>query len=89
MTFPITVGLVLPVLVGGFLLAALVSLLATPSIERYVREHRILDHPDPRRVHDEPLPRGGGVAVVLAFVIVGGGAALIRDTLPGLNLARP
>jgi len=61
---------------------------ATPSIRQYVREHRILDHPDARRVHDRPLPRAGGIAVVLAFVVVGGSLALIRDSLPGVAVAR-
>ena len=89
MIFPATAGLVIPVLIGGFLVAALVALIATPWIERYVREHRILDHPDPRRVHAQPLPRGGGVAVVLAFLVVGGAIALLRDSLPGLDIARP
>ena len=89
MTFPVAAGNVLPVLIAGFLLAALVALVATPWIERYVREHRILDHPHPRRVHDQPLPRGGGVAVVLAFVLVGGAIAFLRDSLPGLDVARP
>jgi UDP-GlcNAc:undecaprenyl-phosphate GlcNAc-1-phosphate transferase len=85
----VTAGPVLPVLIGGFLVAALVSLLATPSIRQYVRDHRILDQPGARRVHDRPLPRGGGVAVVLAFVVVGGALALIRDSLPGVAIARP
>jgi UDP-GlcNAc:undecaprenyl-phosphate GlcNAc-1-phosphate transferase len=87
-SFAFSAGPVVPVLVAGFLVAALVSLLATPWIRRYVREHRIMDHPDERRVHDRPLPRGGGVAVVLAFVVVGGALALIRDSLPGMALSR-
>jgi len=78
-----------PVLIGGFLLAVLVSFVATPWILRYVREHRILDHPDARRVHKQPLPRGGGVAVVVAFIAVGGGLALVADSLPGVNISKP
>jgi len=82
-------GPVVPVLIGGFLLAVLVSFVATPWILRYVREHRILDHPDARRVHKQPLPRGGGVAVVVAFIAVGGGLALVADSLPGVNISKP
>lgn len=89
MSFTGTAASVVPVLVAAFLIAALVSLLVTPWIRRYVRQHRILDHPDPRRVHDRPLPRAGGIAVVLAFVVVGGGLALIRDSLPGVSVSRP
>jgi UDP-GlcNAc:undecaprenyl-phosphate/decaprenyl-phosphate GlcNAc-1-phosphate transferase len=86
--FAVTAGPVLPVLIGAFLVGALVSLVATPWIRQYVHEHRIVDHPDERRVHDRPLPRGGGVAVVVAFVVVGGSLALVRDSLPGVALAR-
>jgi UDP-GlcNAc:undecaprenyl-phosphate GlcNAc-1-phosphate transferase len=88
-SFVVTAGSVVPVLIAAFLVAAIVSLLATPSIRRYVHRHRILDHPDPRRVHDRPLPRAGGIAVVIAFVVVGGSLALIRDSLPGVSASRP
>ena len=89
MSFVVAAGSVVPVLIVAFLVAALVSLVATPSIRRYVHRHRILDHPDPRRVHDQPLPRAGGIAVVLAFVVVGGALSLIRDSLPGVPVSRP
>jgi len=88
-SWAITAVPVVPVLIGGFLAAAIVSLIATPWIRRYVRDHKILDHPDARRVHKEPLPRGGGVAVVIAFLVVGGGLALFRDALPGVTLSKP
>lgn len=88
MSFALSAGSILPVVIGGFIVAALVSLVATPWIRSYVRSHRILDHPDERRVHSRPLPRGGGVAVVLAFVVVGGVLALARDALPGMSFSR-
>jgi len=88
-SWAVTAGPVLPVLIGAFVVSVLVSMVATPWILRYVREHRILDHPDARRVHKQPLPRGGGVAVVLAFVVVGGGLALVGDALPGVDISRP
>ena len=74
----------LPIIIGGFLIAALIAFLATPSIHDYVKRHRIMDHPDPRRIHDRPLPRGGGVSVVIAFVLVGGGIVLLGEMLPGM-----
>ena len=89
MSWAVTAGPVLPVLIAGFVAAVIVSLVATPWIVRYVREHRILDHPDARRVHKQPLPRGGGVAVVVAFLVVGGALALLGDALPGVKSARP
>jgi len=85
----ITAVPVVPVLIGGHFVAAILSFIATPWIRRYVHEHKILDHPDARRVHKEPLPRGGGVAVVVAFLVVGGGFALIRDELPGVDISKP
>ena len=78
----------LPIIIGGFLLAALIAFIATPSIHAFVKRHRIMDHPDPRRIHDRPLPRGGGVSVVIAFVLVGGGILLLGDALPGMPEAR-
>ena len=89
MNWAIQAGPVVPVLIGSFIVAVIVSLVATPRILRFVREHRILDHPDARRVHKEPLPRGGGVAVVVAFLLVGGALALVRGGLPGVNISKP
>jgi UDP-GlcNAc:undecaprenyl-phosphate GlcNAc-1-phosphate transferase len=78
----------LPIIIGGFLISALIAFLATPSIHAFVKRHRIMDHPDPRRIHDRPLPRGGGVSVVTAFVLVGGGILLLGEALPGMPEAR-
>ena len=84
MSFPATAGSVLPIIVSAFIAAALVALLATPLIVRVVGSLRILDHPDERRVHDRPLPRGGGVAVVIAFLVVGGGLVAFGSGIPGM-----
>ncbi|HEY2345582.1 MAG TPA: glycosyltransferase family 4 protein [Xanthomonadaceae bacterium] len=56
--------------IGGMLVSALLTVLAI----RYAEHRRMLDHPGPRRSHDRPTPRGGGVAPVL--VVLGGGAWL-------------
>ncbi len=88
MTFAAATGPALPILIGGFIAAALIAFLATPSIHRYVRDRRILDHPNSRRVNDQPLPRGGGVAVVIAFLVVGGGIMLLGPLLPGMPQTR-
>jgi UDP-GlcNAc:undecaprenyl-phosphate GlcNAc-1-phosphate transferase len=45
---------------------------------------RIVDHPDERRTHDGLLPRGGGIAVVIAFVVVGGGLVLLGGGIAGM-----
>jgi UDP-GlcNAc:undecaprenyl-phosphate GlcNAc-1-phosphate transferase len=85
--FAAAAGPALPIILFGFLASALIAFFATPPIHRFVMSRRILDHPNPRRVHKEPLPRGGGVAVVVAFVVVGGGMLLFGDVL-GNRLTR-
>jgi len=73
----------IPVILVAFVAAALIALLLTPAISRFVRRRGILDHPSPRRVNRRPLPRGGGVAVMIAFVLVGGTLALAGTAIPG------
>ncbi len=70
-------GLV-PLLVGGFLVAAVIALALTPMVRRLVSRGGIVDAPNHRRVNTSPVPRGGGIAVVLAFLLVGGGLTLFR-----------
>jgi UDP-GlcNAc:undecaprenyl-phosphate/decaprenyl-phosphate GlcNAc-1-phosphate transferase len=83
--FPASAGAALPAIVVPFLAAALIALLITPTIGRFVRGRGILDHPNPRRVNRQPLPRGGGVAVMIAFVVVGGGVVLFGAGIPGVQ----
>lgn len=56
-----SVGLVL-------LLCFLVSVGATALLRRYAIARRILDVPNDRSSHTVPTPRGGGVAIVVAFI---------------------
>jgi UDP-GlcNAc:undecaprenyl-phosphate GlcNAc-1-phosphate transferase len=79
-----TVGTVLPLIIAAFVAAAAIALLVTPVIRRIVDRLRIVDHPDERRVHAAPLPRGGGVAVAAAFLVVGGGLVLLGNLVPGM-----
>ena len=88
MNFVSATAQALPIILGGFLLAALIAFVATPPIHRFVRRYRIMDHPDPRRIHERPLPRGGGVSVVIAFLIVGGGIVFLGPSLPGMPAPR-
>ena len=53
-----------------FLGAALVALALTPAVARLSRAMRILDRPGTRKVHATAVPRVGGVAVVLAMLVV-------------------
>jgi UDP-GlcNAc:undecaprenyl-phosphate/decaprenyl-phosphate GlcNAc-1-phosphate transferase len=82
--FVVEAGPATPIIIGAFILAALVALFSTPVIGRIVGNLRIIDHPDERRTHETPVPRGGGIAVVVAFVLVGGGLIVIGGGLPGM-----
>jgi UDP-GlcNAc:undecaprenyl-phosphate GlcNAc-1-phosphate transferase len=74
----------LPLIVVGFVLAAVISFLLTPVIRELARRWKIIDRPDERRVHRRPLPRGGGVAVVIAFTIVSVGVLIVGGSVPVL-----
>ncbi|NJD28728.1 MAG: undecaprenyl/decaprenyl-phosphate alpha-N-acetylglucosaminyl 1-phosphate transferase [Chloroflexi bacterium] len=74
----------LPVIAVATVAAFLVALVATPLVGRLIIRRAIIDHPDERRVHERPVPRGGGIAVALAFIVVGAPLALLGDDLPGL-----
>ncbi len=61
-------------------LAALaVTLLTTPLVMRVARRAGALDQPGPRRIHTEPVPTLGGIALVVAVV----GVAWAARALPG------
>jgi UDP-GlcNAc:undecaprenyl-phosphate GlcNAc-1-phosphate transferase len=50
--------------------AALVSFVFTPAIRQIAIRFDAIDRPNHRRVNTSPVPRGGGIAVVIAFVTV-------------------
>ena len=83
MRFDPSAGTFIPIIVAAFLIAAAIALLATPLIRRLVHDLRILDHPDQRRVHRSPTARGGGIAVAIAFLVVGGAVVLLGSAVPG------
>jgi UDP-GlcNAc:undecaprenyl-phosphate GlcNAc-1-phosphate transferase len=83
-SFPSSTGEVVPVIIGAFILAGILAFLATPLVLRIGHDVGLLDHPDPRKQHDAPLPRGGGIAVAIAFLVVGGGLVVFRDVIPGM-----
>ncbi len=75
--------------------AALVALLLTPLARRLALRVGAIDHPDARRIHTEPMPRLGGLAIAagvlavawLARLLPGPAAALDPRPLLGLTLA--
>lgn len=55
----------------AFLVAALGTWFLTPVVIRVAERFGAMDQPGERKVHDHPVPRLGGVAVYLSFVLVG------------------
>jgi UDP-GlcNAc:undecaprenyl-phosphate GlcNAc-1-phosphate transferase len=68
----------LPLILAALLAAAGAAWLLTPLAMGVARRGGAIDEPDAgRRVHSRPIPRAGGLAVVAAFVGVGGLAVLL------------
>jgi UDP-GlcNAc:undecaprenyl-phosphate/decaprenyl-phosphate GlcNAc-1-phosphate transferase len=65
-----TFGTDVPVLVAAFVASGLLSLVGTPLVARVAGHLGAVDQPNHRRVNAAPVPRGGGVAVALSFLIV-------------------
>jgi UDP-GlcNAc:undecaprenyl-phosphate/decaprenyl-phosphate GlcNAc-1-phosphate transferase len=75
-------GLFVPAVVA-FLAAAGLALVLTPVVRRMARRVDAIDHPDQRRVNTSPVPRGGGIAVGIAFLVVVAGL-FVADATIGL-----
>ena len=63
-------GASVPSLLVALIAAAIVSYLLTPVVRRVAIRYDAIDHPDERRVNLRPVPRGGGVAVAISFILV-------------------
>jgi len=59
--------------------AAAVALATTPAVIAMARRASAFDHPGPRRIHREPVPTLGGLALAVAVL----GVAWIARLLPG------
>lgn len=53
-----------------FILAFLISNFLTPLVKRIAIKYNILDYPDERKIHKNPVPRIGGLAIFLTIIIV-------------------
>jgi UDP-GlcNAc:undecaprenyl-phosphate GlcNAc-1-phosphate transferase len=85
MSFIPTAGSVIAPILAVFLLAALIALTLTPIVRTVVLRHEIVDRPEARRVNKIPVPRGGGLAVSAAFLLVAS-LFLIVNQVAGLVL---
>ncbi|MEI7744212.1 MAG: hypothetical protein WCK58_10765, partial [Chloroflexota bacterium] len=68
----------LPFTVAAFLVAAVIALVLTPVVRRVAVLLDNIDHPDDRRVNAHPIPRGGGMAVAVAFLVVAAGGMVLN-----------
>lgn len=84
MTLIAGAGGILPLLVAAFAASALIALALTPIIRTVVGRRGIVDAPNHRRVNTSPVPRGGGLAVVVAFLGIGGGLTLFRGSIDAM-----
>jgi UDP-GlcNAc:undecaprenyl-phosphate/decaprenyl-phosphate GlcNAc-1-phosphate transferase len=54
-------------------IAFLFALVLTPMMRDVARKLNLVDHPDgSRKIHTEPIPRGGGVAIAIAYLLAFG-----------------
>jgi UDP-GlcNAc:undecaprenyl-phosphate/decaprenyl-phosphate GlcNAc-1-phosphate transferase len=79
MTFISTSGDAVVPSIMVFIAAAAIALVLTPVIRRIVIRYEILDQPEERRVNVVPVPRGGGLAISAAFLLVAGVFLLVND----------
>lgn len=56
-------------IIGIFILSLFLSMLITPYIIQIAKKYGVVDMPSERKVHSEPIPRAGGTAIFLAFLI--------------------
>ena len=60
-----------------FVLLTILSYLGVYLIRRYTERRQILDHPNERSSHSMPMPRGGGLAIVI--IVTGAGLWAMRE----------
>jgi len=69
----------LPYVLAAGAAAAVVAFLLTPWAMRFATRSGAIDEPDSgRRIHFRPIPRAGGLAVAVAFVVIGLAALLLQ-----------
>ncbi len=70
--------------VAAFLVPLGLSLVLTPLVRWLCAKACMVDRPGERRIHERPVPRGGGIAIFLSFHAV---CALWFVGMPGVSLA--
>src|SRR6185369_11101110 len=70
-----------------FVAAAALTLVLTPWARGLALRLGALDHPGPRRVHEAPLPKLGGLAMAIAVLVVAWAAYGLPGPLRGIDPA--
>lgn len=53
-----------------YISALLIAMLLVPVVSRLAKRFRLVDSPGPRKVHQEPVPRIGGVVFVISTLVL-------------------
>jgi len=83
-----TFGEILPIVAAAFVVAAALSLALTPLVRRVSLHLGTVDEPNHRRVNAAPVPRGGGIAVAVAFLAVALGVIVLNNRLGVVPIPR-
>src|SRR5262249_22141750 len=51
------------------LIGALITMGVTPHVRRWAEKRGVVDQPEARRINKTPMPRAGGIAIFLGFLI--------------------
>jgi UDP-GlcNAc:undecaprenyl-phosphate GlcNAc-1-phosphate transferase len=78
MNFIPDIGDAIGPIVVAFAVAMAIALLLTPVVRRVVLRYEIVDRPEARRINTVTVPRGGGLAVSAAFLLVSGAFLLLN-----------
>lgn len=70
--------------VVAFTIALTVAYFATPHIKEFAIKAGAMDAPDARKVHKEPIPRMGGLAIYLGFVLAVFASMHVNREIAGL-----
>jgi UDP-GlcNAc:undecaprenyl-phosphate GlcNAc-1-phosphate transferase len=62
-----------------FVLAAVIAVGVTPLVRKTVLRLGVVDRPNARRVNTRPIPRGGGIAIAAAFLLVATPFVLLNE----------
>jgi UDP-GlcNAc:undecaprenyl-phosphate GlcNAc-1-phosphate transferase len=79
--FVTDLGSAIPAILFAFAAAASLSLILTPIVRARATRLGVVDRPNHRRVNIRPVPRGGGLAMGSAFLIVAAILVVANDQL--------